>query len=253
MSTDDEFFIGWSPKQPPSYKKTVRLFVFFCFIIVLLTGSTLAFFQHNIGLSAFEWGNIRAFSGVLQKAPYPHLLVERPNSDTHSVYPLVAPLKYGLSPELCAPLDGKTTDLKGTLIYRGGATMIEVIPDTIALMNDSTNPPSVPGPMPLGEFSFSGEIVDSKCYYGVMNPGSTKSHRPCAILCIKGGIPPVFIVDGPDNSKLYLMLVGEDGTAINEEVLQLVAKPVRVTGQVISQGDLLVLKTDPATIEIARR
>jgi hypothetical protein len=50
----------------------------------------------------------------------------------------------------------------------------------------------------LGAFTLVGEIVDSKCYLGIMNPGETNPHRECAALCIGGGIPPLIIAHDAD-------------------------------------------------------
>jgi len=42
----------------------------------------------------------------------------------------------------------------------------------------------------LGTQTLVGEIVDSKCFLGVMNPGQLTTHRACAIRCISGGVRP---------------------------------------------------------------
>ena len=48
-----------------------------------------------------------------------------------------------------------------------------------------------------------GEIVDPKCFFGVMKPGEGKPHKDCAIRCILGGIPPVLkVTDESWQSKL---------------------------------------------------
>ena len=140
--------------------------------------------------------------------------------------------------------------MKGTLIYRGGQTMIEVAADSI-------KPTGVPGielptiqgfsPVSLGQQTLIGEIVDSKCYLGVMNPGALLPHRACAIRCISGGIPPVLLVRQTNGPALYLLLVSRDGKPLNKQVLNLVAEPVEITGEVERQGELLILRADPAT------
>ena len=48
-----------------------------------------------------------------------------------SSYYLVKPFKFGLDAETASRLDGKAVSLKGTLIYRGNQTMIEVADDSI--------------------------------------------------------------------------------------------------------------------------
>ena len=89
--------------------------------------------------------------------------------------------------------------------------------------------------------------MDSKCFLGVMNPGQLAPHRACAIRCISGGIPPVLLVRQQDGAALYLLLVSAAGQPVNQQVLDLVAEPVQITGEVERQGDLLILRADPST------
>jgi len=50
--------------------------------------------------------------------------------------------------------------------------------------------------------------------------------------------------DGP---AIYLLLVSADGKPVNKQVLNLVAESVEITGDVERQGELLILRADPAT------
>jgi hypothetical protein len=99
----------------------------------------------------------------------------------------------------------------------------------------------------LGRQTLVGEIVDSKCFLGVMNPGQLTPHRACAIRCISGGVPPVLLVRQKDGPATYLLLVSSEGKPVNQQVLDLVAELVEITGEVERQGDLLILRADPAT------
>ena len=251
MNQPDEFYIGWETKAAPGIGKTVRKAVVVLLTLALLAPITLAVSQRMIGASVFEWGTHKAFSGILQAQPYPHLLVPRPgNADglpRFSTYYLVAPWKFGLDHEAIASLDGKSVMLKGTLIYRGNQTMIETKPEWIqaAEKPSATTPP--PQSMSLGTQTLIGEIVDSKCFLGVMNPGQLTPHRACAIRCISGGVPPVLLVRQRDGPAIYLLLVSADGKPVNKQVLNLVAEPVEITGDVERQGELLILRADPAT------
>lgn len=248
---NDEFYIGWEAKAAPGIGKAVRRVVFALLLIALLVPVALAISQRMISTSVFEWGNVKNFSGILQTTPYPHLLVRRPgNTDGQarfSTYYLVAPWKFGLKPEGLAPFDGKSVILKGTLIYRGSQTMIEVVNDSIHATN--TAAPALTGQetIALGRQTLTGEIVDSKCFLGVMNPGQLTPHRACAIRCISGGIPPVLLVRQKGGAAIYLMLVSADGKPVNQQVLDLVAEPVGITGEVERQGELLILRADPST------
>jgi len=94
--------------------------------------------------------------------------------------------------------------------------------------------------------------VDSKCCLGVMNPGQFIPHRDCAILCISGGIPPVLLVRQTNGAAIYLLLVSAGGKPVNQQVLDLVAQPVQITGDVERQGELLILRADPASYRRVR-
>jgi len=247
----DEFYIGWEAKAAPGIGKTARKAVVIVLALALLAPVVFAFSQRLIGASVFEWGNHKSFSGILQAAPYPHLLVPRPGntggSSRYSTYYLVAPWKFGLDREAIAPLDGKSVTLKGTLIYRGNQTMIETKPEWIHAQENASAPAAVPQTIALGRQTLVGEIVDSKCFLGVMNPGQLAPHRACAIRCISGGVPPVLLVRPKDGPAVYLLLVSSEGKPVNKQVLDMVAEPVEITGEVERQGDLLILRADPAT------
>ena len=248
---NDEFYIGWEAKAAPSIGKMVRKAVISLFLLVLLVAMALAYSQHTIGVSVFEWGTVKKFSGVLKLQPYPHLLVPRPsatgNQTAFSTYSLVAPFKFGLDREKLSTLDGKTVSLQGTLIYRGNQTMVEALPDSIKAADQQL--PSLAGTetIGLGRQTLTGEIVDSKCFLGVMNPGQLLPHRACAIRCISGGVPPVLLVRQKAGPAIYLLLVSVDGKPVNQLVLDLVAEPVQITGDVERQGDWLILRADPTT------
>jgi len=80
-----------------------------------------------------------------------------------------------------------------------------------------------------------------------MNPGQLTTHRACAIRCISGGIPPVLLVRQTNGAPLYFLLVSPGGRPVNKQVLDLVAEPVEITGDVQRQGELLILQADPST------
>jgi len=249
---NDDFYIGWEAKAQPGIGRFVRAVMVLLVIAAIGLALVLAAVQQTIGVGVFEWGTVKDFSGVLNLQPYPHLLVPRPvatgTQTGFSTYYLVAPFKFGLDREKLSALDGKTVSLQGTLIYRGNQTMVEALPDSIKVSDKQF--PSLPGvaAIALGRQTLTGEIVDSKCFLGVMNPGQLLPHRACAIRCISGGIPPVLLVRNASGSANYLLLVSADGKPVNQEVLDFVAEPVQITGEVERQGELLILRADPRTI-----
>lgn len=229
---NDEFYIGWERKAPPRIGRVVCGSVIALLIFAIAVALALAGSQRTIGVGAFEWGTQKSLSGIFQARPYPHLLVPRPGASSgqsaFSSYYLVAPLKFGLSPESVASFDGKWVKLKGTLIYRESQVMVETRPDWIQIDAVQT-PASLPQPVPLGRQTLVGEIVDSKCFLGVMNPGELAPHRACAIRCISGGIPPVLVVRPEAGQPVYLLLVSADGQPVNQQVLDFVAEPVEIS------------------------
>jgi hypothetical protein len=252
---NDEFYIGWEAKAAPGIGRAARQVVIVLLLLTMVAAAVLAVSQRMIGQSVFEWGTSKTFSGILQTQPYPHLLVPRPGNvagkPQFSTYYLVAPWKFGLSREAIAALSGKAVTLKGTLIYRGNQTMVETKPEWIRA-DEKPATISLPQSVSLGKQTLVGEIVDSKCFLGVMNPGQLTPHRACAIRCISGGVPPVLLVRQKDGQATYLLLVSSDGKPVNQHVLDKVAEPVEITGEVERQGDLLILRTDPATYRRAK-
>jgi hypothetical protein len=252
MNQPDDYYIGWEAKAAPGIGKAVRKVVIALLGIALLAPIVFAVSQHMIGASVFEWGTLKTVSGVLQTRPYPHLLVPRPGNvegqAKFSTYYLVAPWKFGLNSETIALLDGKSVSVKGTLIYRENQTMIETKPEWITTSTNNDRFAQSDAPYRnLGKQTFVGEIVDSKCFLGVMNPGQLAPHRACAIRCISGGAPPVLLVRQQDGSAIYLLLVSADGKPVNKQILDVVAEPIEITGDVERQGEMLVLRSDPAT------
>jgi hypothetical protein len=248
---NDEFYIGWETRAASGHSKFLRVVVVLLLLVSLGFAFALAMAQRSIGVSIFEWGTVKQFSGILAVQPYPHLLVPRPGATGaqtgFSTYYLVAPFKFGLDREKLSLLDGQTISLQGTLIYRGNQTMVEAIPDSIKV--DDKQWPSRQGmeTIGLGRQTLVGEIVDSKCFLGVMNPGQLAPHRACAIRCISGGIPPMLLVRQHNGEPIYLLLVSAEGRPVNQQVLDLAAEPVTITGEVERQGNMLILRADPAT------
>jgi hypothetical protein len=142
-------------------------------------------------------------------------------------------------------LQGKSVRLKGSLIERGQDRMLEVAPESIREIA-ALPIPMANEPVDLGPVRLRGEIVDSKCYLGVMNPGNGKVHRDCAARCISGGAPPAFIAADATGETRVLLLAGSDGRALNKEILSFVAEALEIPGQLVRSGSNLVLKAEPS-------
>ena len=249
---NDEFYTGYLPQAPPGIGALARRTAVALLLLAALVAGLLAALQQPFPVSYFEFGNPRSFEGVLRLAPYPQLVVTRPgqpiSGPATSTYLLVAPFKFGADSEL-AGLEGQHVRLQGTLVYRDDQTMVELVPGSVEVQSPEPTRTAPQRSVSLGEKTLRGEIVDSKCYLGVMKPGSHKPHRACASLCIRGGIPPIFVVRSDGESAGHLLLVGADGRALGLEVLDFVAEPLEVTGEVMLVDDLWVLGAEPTSFK----
>lgn len=248
----DEFYVGYAPAAPAGVARVVHRAVLLLACLTIAVPLTLVLAQAPFATAGFEFGVTRSFRGTIRENPAATLLVARPDaahdgSLATSSYLLVAPGKHGAQ-ELVGGRDGQAVELAGTLVYRDGQTMVEVVPGSIVARTVRDAASDGAPPVDLGTVELRGEIVDTKCHLGVMNPGDGKTHRDCAARCISGGIPPALRVrDAAGDSRLYL-LVGANGETVNQALLPFVAEPVAITGRAERRGDLLVLYADPAAI-----
>jgi hypothetical protein len=146
---------------------------------------------------------------------------------------------------------GKSVRLRGKLIYRDDQKMIVLSRGSIAVLGEPQQ--NQVAPKNLGEFDLVGEIVDSKCYLGNMNPGNGKVHRDCAVRCLSGGIPPVFATNDFNGSRAVLLLTGRNQKRLPREAfLDRIAQPMRIRGRVTQTGDTLLLETESSAISSHR-
>jgi hypothetical protein len=247
-----EFYIGYLPKSPKGIRRFLHRVVPGLGLLAVVIAGLLLAGQGPFAASAFEFGTVRHFEGVIVARPYPTLRVARPGvanaADSVSEMLLVAPGKHGAD-ELVSHLDGQHMKLDGQLIYRDGTTMIEIAPESIHADHGSSS--AARGDYAdLGPVSLTGEIVDSKCYLGVMNPGSGKVHRDCASRCLSGGIPPIF-VSAADGAQ-YL-LVDRFNKAVPQDALrEFIAESLTVRGELLRRGDTTLLAIDTAALRHSR-
>jgi hypothetical protein len=245
----EDFYVGYLPKMPKSLARGIKTFIVLAFAAAISFAALLWIGQKPFAKSVFEFGAVKDFEGTIQARPVPFLLIEKPEKNNglpaFERFPLVAEGKHGFDASL---LDGQHVRLKGTLIYRDDLRMIEVAGGSVEKSSDNSNPIEEQ-PESLGNFTLKGEIVDSKCYLGVMNPGQSKPHRDCAVACLRGGIPPLFIVKDTAGNVSELWLLSETGEIINNEILDYVAEPVEISGEVTRTGDRLFFKINPQQIK----
>jgi hypothetical protein len=241
-----EFYVGYETHAPKGIARYIRVISSILLAIAALAGVALIFSQNKFALSIFEFQQYKHFEGELRLKPYPLLMVSDQNkSSGETQYLLTAAGKHGAFDEVAA-YDGRRVRLEGSLIYRDGIQMIEIAPNSVQAVSLPDHLAALPtaDEGSLGSFTLKGEIVDSKCYLGVMNPGHTKPHRECAVRCISGGVPPGFIAHDAQGNSVFLLLVTASGEPANKVVLDFIAEPVEISGEVLRNGSLLVFRAD---------
>ena len=245
---EDEFYVGYLPQAPPQSARLVRRVVIGLFGLFALTAGGLAYLQMPFEDGVFEFGQVRSYEGRLSLAPLPLLWLAEP---APRALLLVGQGKNGAAAAL-AGHEEKRIRVSGSLIARQGLEMLEVLPDSATELPAAAETAAGAAPPPieqLGRHRLQGEIVDSKCHLGVMKPAAGKPHKACAILCLRGGAPPLFVVRDNGRVVLQLLLVGAAGEALGPEILDRVAEPVEITGELEREGGLLRLRAAAAAIK----
>jgi hypothetical protein len=233
---DDEFYIGYERDMPPRLASQVRHIAAGLLVLSFGVPALLLVAQAPAGPGVFEYGRTREFTGVVIEEPYPLL-------DTgDAVYLLVAPYKFGAA-GLVSGMEGAAVRMDGTLIERDGIRMVEIVPGSIVRTGDVRR--QRVRPTAGGAVTVTGEIVDPKCHLGVMKPGAGQVHRDCAVHCISGGIPPMLVVPSATGEAQRLLLIGDDGGRPGAPLLQMIGRPVTLSGRQWTLGSLTLLEVTP--------
>jgi|SRR5581483_4993346 len=226
MHSESEFYVGYLP-TPVGLKRTIRRVVIALGALASGVAAILLAGQHPFPAAAFEFQQYREFRGTLIAEPYPALVIPGQGLP----WLLVGAGKHGAGD--MRSFDGREVKLTGERIIRGDDHMIEMAGQAATLSNAVAQPaPDIE----LGEVQLTGEVVDSKCYFGVMNPGAGKVHRDCAARCISGGIPPAFLVRDSKGNTVTLLLA-----TWKRDLLHHVAEPVNIRGRLVRSSGRLIL------------
>ena len=240
----DEFFVGYLPVMPAGLARVLRARALAILVVTSGLAVLLAALLPATPGGRFEYGEARSWEGRVLATPYPQLVVsDGPASRT---FLLVARGKHGAQ-SLVRDLDGVAVRVDGSLIERDGQTMLELSGPPVRMEGAATA--TAVEPEPLGRVTLEGEIVDSKCHLGVMVPGEGRTHRGCAVRCISGGAPPLLVAHDSAGTTMRLLLTDAGGGPVGSRILDLVAVPVRITGEMSRRAGLLYLAADPSTYE----
>ena len=246
MSIPDDFFVGWSGKLPPAHRSGLLWRLLFGAAVVLGLGLLLGRAQDENYLAGGLPGGDVKLTGVLTAAPFPTLFVA-PDATHPRGHVLLLAGEGKLGPPVPPEWDGRVVTAEGAILRRGDLDMMQV---TSTSLQDTKLPP--PPQQSLGRWRIEGEICDGKCQAGAMQPGRGIAHRACAILCLNGMVPPVFVTTAPLDGQEFLLLGDRDGGPGDGRWHALVGLRVRLEGDVQRRGDVLVFMADLAHAEVVR-
>jgi sulfoxide reductase heme-binding subunit YedZ len=239
-----DFYVGYQPTAPLALAGFLRRTVTLLLVMVAGLAAVVASAQQGFAPAQFAFGRTESFAGVLLERPLPLLVLGE--GATAEALLLTAPGKRGAR-ELVVGRHGQRVTLRGTVAERDGQRLLEVVPETI----EGVGTVDLSLPRSLGRITLAGEVVDGKCFLGVMSPGEGKAHRGCAVRCLAGGVPALLVVRLADGGRGFVPLAATEGSLV-PAILDRVAEPVVVEGTLLATpGRLPVLATTAE--EIRRR
>lgn len=253
----NDFFVGYSDQIPHKSKKGIRRFVVISALVLVVTAVLFSFTQKPFTNATFELTNESTLTGMFYQKPYPMLRVKDSMGGTRSIL-LLGFGKFGANKyidhllEENQSLNGQQLEIKGNLIYYNNKTLLQITNQEKVQILGESNVKLTP------EFNadiatLEGEIVDPKCYFGVMKPGFGKIHRSCAIRCISGGIPPVFVSSDSLDPSPYYIITNSRGEPIHGELAAYIGKAALLRGETILLDDWKYIKLDIENIELLNK
>lgn len=242
-----EFYVGYFP-MPPGLAVFLKRVVPLALGIVAAAALVLARAQMDPGSAVWNDGVAREFRGTLWLVPFPVLMDTDGNANV-----LVEMGKRGVTQgdeRGLAALHGRGVIVSGWTLDRDGRRIIELEPGMPGLRTDDQanaqagSPSQSPVAKPMGPAKLVGEIVDSKCFLGAMKPGDGKTHKACATLCVKGGIPPMLVSRRPGGGFEYTLITDERGEALGASLWPWIAEPVIVRGELEMIGGVRRLRVN---------
>ncbi len=266
------FFIGWNPANP----KPLLRFSFNAGLLlavgVLATGLVFSTQQKGLSKFAIDYDHVKEIEGWLMNKPLPMLrIIDGKDINGNPQFKNILlgdGFKHGAMKPVYAFLENDSVRYVKMRGY--------ISKNLISCGKDGENPCKLKcvqciegtNEFPLmelenGVYSFEkksapiafsteqlintesvilkGEIVDSKCYLGAMNPGYSKVHLSCAVRCISGGLVPMLVYK-ENNIEQFVLLTGKNFKPVNNELLRFVGKPVKVSGSKFQYGNWSILQ-----------
>ncbi|HYV93059.1 MAG TPA: hypothetical protein VE978_14810 [Chitinophagales bacterium] len=256
------FYIGWQPKVADEYRRFGRVLIITLLVVCCIIAWFIVSNQRGFSSGVYERNHETELEGMLQLNPFPAIKTfygkDIYGNPVVKTIPLVNFGKFGADPiiekissEHNNDLNALWVKVKGKLEYNHGAALLELsareksIESVSAISKEEKKLIAPAKIQELGLVTLHGQIVDPKCYLGVMKPAEGKPHSDCAIRCIAGGIQPMFVIRNEKGEETFFILRGEKGEPVNEKILCDIGIPVEVSGKLSRVDDWLVLYVNP--------
>lgn len=242
----DAFYVGYLT-TPKKHRTAIILTMIVIALWALCMSLMLVLAQRSPGLATWDISNEETWTGFLLEDPYPMLVTEQETL-------LVVNMGKRDARAALEPFYDSQVTISGYQLIRDGRRIIELSsPDSVRAADlQNTSAFHVPDLEVLDEEPtiHIGEIIDGKCYLGAMKPGDGFAHRSCAILCIKGGLPPMFAFEQRDEGTEIPLILIEDKAHFPEEHYQFVACRVELLARRARFGTLPILLIEPDSIRV---
>ena len=248
--TAGEMFVGWAPA--PAVDRRFLLGALPAGLAASAGASWLIAKElDDPGAGAWLTNATHQVTGILTNHPYPMIRLADARAPFGMRTVLVVAQGKCTSGLRLSDVSGKAVSASGVLIQRKDRQMLEVplfLGDWLKSSDETfAEAPALTNPQTesLGQATLSGAIMDSKCFFGVMKSSFGKTHKACASLCIRGGIPPSFWARTRDGRESVLLMTDAQGGPMPMDILPLVADPVTAQGEIVRVGDILEFRATP--------
>jgi hypothetical protein len=212
VTEQDDFYVGYL-KPARSLKRFVAGVVTVLLLLVLGIAVLIASAQRDPGDAVWELDMLTSVEGTIRYEPYPVL---HPFDRTRKSLLLISEGKLA-APDGLRANEGAAVRLSGFILRREELYLLELSDEPVVKLTQEAQPVNEAR---LGErVTLRGEVIDPKCYAGAMKPGEGKPHKACAVLCLRGGIPPMFL---DETGGLHLLVNGSGDALVGDELEQIV-------------------------------
>ncbi len=235
-----DLYVNYLP-MPVRHKRFLRVAVPITLWVLCTLTAIYTLSQPDPGPAVWDDGKSVTRTGIMVAHPYPILFTDA------GAIPLVETGKRGCRD--VAAFDGRRCTVTGWPLSRDGRHMLELDPTDAAIAALEASPSvRMTRPTLVGPITLRGEIVDSKCFLGAMKPGNGKTHKACATLCIKSGIPPSFVTQSTNGTTTHYLLTNPQGERLDAEAWPYIADPVEIRGELYEWAGLKMVRLSASNI-----